>query len=674
MPKSQAFDVTDAQLRKSHFASLDGLCRWLCTELDHALSARSGVESEIKYAWALYQQDRTRGTSPWPNAADLTSPYGAEAVDAIHDRIMGTVFTEPVWTVEGWGPSAVKAPYVEEFHQRAQEEERLQTYLDEWVYRGLIEGVGTLETCEAVDLRRERQPKKIKLQLSEPGEDGQRLPIMGEDGRPALQQDESGQYLEAEGDEPAADMEIDSLEPVRMGPEYDVIPYLDFLTLPGHARARKEIWGYAKRFYRRVPELTAKVGLGMYDKAAVAAIGTDNERMETGTEAPSAGNVAVQDGPTAQKELWEVQFLADCDGRGERWYRATVSKDRIQLLRVKVDDRTTRYTQFIPFPKPGSAGRGYSLLTNKIITVLEEDTAIRNLRADRAAFKASQPILRQVNALWDPYEQPMGPGRVLDVRDKNELSLLQGIEDVPVSVLQWKQDVRGDFDRLLGTNDTALGQDTQENKTLGEVQLRAGYSEVRMNVILKRFAESMEEIWQVRHTIWKRTLANRDKLPVMRALAIGRIADGIEVQGIASDGTATAELLEGTFWGKPKGSVETSDLNRIRQDTVGLLGVLKPLFQVNPMMAQLWQTVPAAKSLTKQILRVFRWPDPQSIIGPEAHGVFDAMEMQQQMQALQADPRMQVLQSLMGASDGAPMPGAAMGQPALEASTGTQVM
>lgn len=673
MPKSQAFDVTDALLKKSEFTDREGLCRWLCQELDHAISARSGVESEIKYAWALYQQDRTRGNMPWPNAADLTSPYGAEAVDAIHDRIMGTVFTEPVWTVEGWGPSAVKAPYVEEFHQRAQEEERLQGYIDEWVYRGLIEGVGTLETCEAVDLRRERQQKKIKLQLGAPGPDGQALPIMGEDGQPALQQDETGQYLEAEGDEPAADMEIDSLEPVRLGPEYDVIPFLDFLTLPGHARSRKEIWGYAKRFWRRVPELNAKVKLGMYDKAAVTAIGTDNERTETGSEAPASGTVPAQDGPTAQKELWEVQFLADCDGRGERWYRATVSKDRYQMLRLKVDDRTTRYTQFIPFPKPGCAGRGYSLLTNKIITVLEEDTAIRNMRADRAAFKASQPILRQVNALWDPYEQPMGPGRVLDVRDKNELTLLQGIEDVPASVLQWKQDVRGDFDRLLGTNDTALGQDTQENKTLGEVQLRAGYSEVRMNVIIKRFAEPMEELFQVRHTIWQRTLANIGKLPTMRALAIGRIADGIEVSGIASDGMATPELLDGVFWGKPKGSVETADLNRIRQDTIGLLQALPGVFQVNPMMAQLFQTIPAAKSLTKQILRVFRWPDTQSITGPEAKGVFEQMEMQQQMAAMQADPRMQVLQSLMGAGDSAPMPGAALG-PGLQPSTTAQVM
>lgn len=667
--KSQAFDITDAQLRKSRFESKDGLCRWLVDELEHAISARSGVESEIKYAWAIYQQDRTRGRNlPWPDAADLTSPYGAEYTDALQARLMTTIFTEPVWTVEGWGPSAVKAPYVEEFHQRAQEDERFQAYADEWTLRGLIEGVGTLEISESVEMRREMQRKKVKLALHE----GQ--PVLGDDGQPALEQDEAGQYLEAEGDEPSADVDVDGVEPVRLGPDYDVIPYLDFLTLPNHAKSRKEVWGYAKRFWRRVPELTAKVRLGMYDTAAVKAIGEDNERQTLPDEAPQVQTVPTQDGPTAQKELWEVQFLADCDGQGERWYRATVSKDRSQLLRLKVDDRATRYVQFTPFPRPGSAGRGYSLITNKMLTVIEEDTAIRNLRADRAAFKASQPMMRMQNALWDPYEQPIGPGRVLDVHDMNEIKMLQGIEDVPVSVMQWKQDVRVDGDRLLGTNDTALGQDTQEQKTLGEVQLRAGYSEVRMNVILRRFSEAMEEVWQARHTIWKRTLANRDKLPVTRALTIGRMADGIEVSGLAADGTVTADLLDGVFWGKPKGSVETADLNRIRQDTIGLLQSLPGVFQVNPMMAQLFQTIPAAKSLTKQILRVFRWPDTQSIIGPESKGVFEQMEMQQQMAAMQADPRMQVLQSLMGASDGAPMPGAAMGQPALQPSTGASVM
>jgi hypothetical protein len=653
-PKSEAFDVTDAQLRKSAFKDRAGLCSWLCTELENAISARSGVESEIKYAWAIYQQDRTRGrNTPWPDAADLTSPYGAEYVDALHARLMANTFTDTVWMVEGWGESAEKAPFVEEFHQRAQEDERYQGYEDERVLRALIEGVGTLEITESVEMRRQQDRKRVKLRLHEGA------PVLGEDNEPELEQDELGAYVEAQGEDPSAEVDVDSLEPVRIGPSYDVIPFLDFLTLPQHAKSKNEVWGYAKRFWRRVPELTAKVMLGMYDKQAVKDIGEDNERQTLSDEAPTITTVPTQDGPLAQKELWEVQFLADCDGKGERWYRATVSKDRVKLLRLKVDDRTTRYNQFIPFPKPGSAGRGYSLITNKMITVIEEDTAIRNLRADRAAFKASQPILRKVNALWDPYEQPMGPGRVLDVRDANEITLLQGIEDVSNGVMLWKQDVRTDGDRLLGTNDTALGQNTDETKTLGEVQLRAGYSEVRINVILKRHAESVEEVGMARHTIWKRTLRERENLPPMRATRIGRMADGIEVSGLGADGTVSADLLEGIYWFKPKGSVETSDLMRVRSDFVGFLQALGPLMQMNPQLGMLLRTVPAAKSIMKQAMRVFRWPDRQSILGPEGHGVFEQMEQQTQMQNALADPRMQLLQSLMGASDGAQAPGAA---------------
>jgi hypothetical protein len=664
--KSQAFDVTDKALKKSHFGDLKGLCRWLCEELDLALAARSGEDAEIRYYWALYQMDRTRGrNAPWPDAADLTSPYGSEYVDALHARIMGSVFTEPVCTVEGWGESAIKAPYVEEFHQRAQEDARYQGFEDERVLRALVEGVGTLEITEATEMRRTMDRKRVKLRLNEG------LPVMGEDGQPELDQDAEGQYLDAGQDDPAAEADIESLEPVRIGPDFDVIPWSDFVTLPGHARQRKEIWGYAKRFWRRVPEITAKATMGMYDRTAVEAIGTDNEKQETGTDMPSSSTVASQDGPTAQKELFEIQFLADCDGKGERWYRATVSKDRHQLLRLKVDDRTTRYTQFIPFPKPGRAGRGYSLI-GKMITVIEEDTAVRNLTADVAAFRASQPVLRQSNALWDPYTDPIGPGRVIDVRDPKEITLLQGVQDVPPSLMVWRQNVRTDGDRLLGTNDTALGQDTEGQKTLGEVQLRAGYSEVRMNVILKRHAETVEETFQAMHTIWKRTLFSRDKLPPSRATTIGRMADGIEISGLASDGTVTADLLDGVFWFKPKGSVETSDLNRMRADMVGLLQALPAVAQINPQIGMLFQTIPAAKSLIKQVLRVFRWQDVQSIIGPEAGGVFDQMLMQQQMAQANADPRVQLLQGLMGAGNGAPMAAGPMAGGADAAPVGAQ--
>ena len=60
-----------------------------------------------------------------------------------------------------------------------------------------------------------------------------------------------------------------------------------------------------------MPELTASAKRGVYDAAAVEALGTGNERDGSTETAPVQATVSDQKGPTAQKELYEVQFLAD---------------------------------------------------------------------------------------------------------------------------------------------------------------------------------------------------------------------------------------------------------------------------------------------------------------------------------------------------------------------------
>jgi hypothetical protein len=646
--KSDAFDIRESQMKGAYGESYADLALWLSRELDTGLETRGDVTSDIRYGWTLYEQGRTRlGTNaPWPDAADLTSPYASEYVDALHARVMQTVFTEPVFTVEGWGDSSARAPFVEEFHQRAQEDERLQGYLDEVLLRSWIEPAGILEVSESFELRRERQRKRVKIQTDE----FTGGPVMGEDNQPVLQTNpETDEYLESEDpNEPSADVDVDVWEPVRMGPAYDVVPYLDFLTLPAHARNNTQIWGYAKRFWRRVPELKARVQLGVYDKHAVEEIGEENERQTLSDEAPETRTVPSQLGPLAQKELWEIQFLADLDGQGERWWRATVHKDKRQLLRLKYDDRTTRYLRFVPFPKPGSVD-GYSLVTHKLITIIEQDTAVRNMWADRAALAAAVPLKRQTGALWDPYEQPFGPRAVIDVRDMNEIQPME-MPDVPNSITQWKQDIRADADRLIGQNDTSLGTQTEEHRTLGEVQLRAGYAEVRTDLIVKRFKEPLEELGQARHNIYKRQLAGRAQgLPMPQSMVFGLEARGIDVQSLSTDGRITADMLEGQFWFKPRGSVESADRNRQKSDFNQLMQALPGLMQANTMIAAIFQSQPAAKSIVEQMLRVYNWPDKQAFLGSEAQGL---MGQQAQMQSPQMQVLMQMAQMGGGAGTG----------------------
>lgn len=660
--KPSAFDLKASQF-KGQWSSWDDLAAWLAIEIDQAISGRGNANAELRYNWDYYEQNRMRGSNaPWPDAADLPSPLAPEYTDAVHARLMQTICVKPMWTVEGYGDAAKRAPFVEEFHQRAQEDERLQAYLDEWLLRGLVEGVGILEVSEAYEMRRNVQRRRVKLQLDEAT--GQ--PIHGDSG-PVLATDEDGDYLDAENEQDAsAEVDIDQPEPVRLGPEYDVVPFMDFYVLPAHARNNTQVWGYAKRLFRRLPQLAGCVSRGIYDAEAVKAIGTaDESSNQPGPAAPAIVAPVPQDGATAQKELYEVQVLLDLDGQGERWWRITLHKDSRKCLRGKMDDRTTRYIRWMPFPKPGTVDRGYSLIGNKLITVIEEDTARRNMTADRMALKIAQPIKRKVTALWDPLEQPFGPRQVIDVRDMDELQPVQGIEDVPNSVMAWRNCIRDDGDRLIGQNDVARGVITeQESKpTATQVATTAQASEVRIAVIRSRMQEPLEELGLARHAIWKRTLASNPNLPIRRAMVLGRDVPGVEASAYPEDNRVTAQMLEGSFWFMPRGSADTADPMRQRSDFVGLLQTLPQIAQMNPAIGQIFSTLPAAKALVEQMLRVFRWPDRQSFLGSEADDVFkrlqEAQDSQREQQAMMADPRMQLL---LAAGGGMPQGPAAPGQ------------
>src|SRR5687767_8956884 len=120
-PEQKAWDVRLSADKKQEFT------QWLCRELDNAIASRSVNTLDVRYWWTLYEQGRTReATAPWQDAADLTSYLITEKVDALRARILRTVFVDPVYTVEGWGESAGKAPFVEDFHQWALESEGLQ--------------------------------------------------------------------------------------------------------------------------------------------------------------------------------------------------------------------------------------------------------------------------------------------------------------------------------------------------------------------------------------------------------------------------------------------------------------------------------------------------------------------------------------------------------------------
>lgn len=619
------------------------LALWLAQQIDDTMAAKSAQDSEVDYWHMLYEQARTRSAKnlPWPDAADLTSYLACEKVDALHARLMKTIWTEPVCTVAGYGKSAGNADFVEEFHQWKAEEERLQGVLDKWALISLIEPRGLIEVFEGSEWRTTR--KRVMAQVQVDQETGGI--VYDEDGNPQPMRDPNGILLEQnDPQQMAAEVLVDATENQRIGPQYRIIPYRDSVILPAHARDQDEIYGYGKRLWKRHTELLAlsRGPRAIYDQDAVDALTSTGDRETDAALERSNVSVAPQDDTTAEKELWEVLLLIDlklfCETwgvkppkgikPGSRWHLITLAKASSTpvILRIQHDDlERSRFVNAILFPRTDRAAEGFSFVGHKLITTVEEHTAYRNMAADRSAMANAAPIMRQQGALWDPVEQPWGPKAVIDVRDPRELNQVQ-VTDVPASVFTHIQMSERTAERLAGVNDVASGQVSQSDRTLGEVQMATEQSFVRMDLVIRRFQEAIEELYQIRHAIWKRTLAEKqDGIDAPQSLLVGMEGRGVSIDAFMPDQKITAALLEGAFRFKPHGSVETADQGKQRGDYVQAMQFLPQVMQSEPLITQRFGPQ-AFRMIMRQFVKLFRIPNPQAFLGSPAQDVL----MQQQ--------------------------------------------
>ena len=606
----------------------DKLAQWLVYEIDKAQAAKSASDVEIAYWHVLYEQGRTRSALnvPWPDAADLTSPIATEKVDALRSRIVKTVAVDPIWTVEGWGDAGPKAPFVESFHQWQAETEGFQAAFSKAVHLSLIEPRGVLEVYETTTRRPVRKTIKAAIQLAQDGS-----ALIGQDLQPMLQQNPDGTYVEVTDDpntppemQPASsDVVIDDYEPIANGPRHRTIPYRDFLVLPGHAREKDEIWGYAKRFYKRVDQLLERVKEGVYDKDAVEAMGDADERMNEGATTLAGDAIALvsQEDGLAEKELHELLVLVELDKTGYRWFVITLHKETSQILRLQYDDiGRPRYFSFVPFPRPNSV-EGYSFVGHKLITTIEENTAWRNMLADRAALQLQAPIKRMQNALWDPDDEPMGPKCIMTVRDMNEVQAFE-MPDYTAPARERIIDTERQAEKLGGMTDIASGSKPSEDRTLGETRLVTAFSEVRIEEVVRNIQEVVEEIAQVRHLMWKRALALMpDGLEAPTNVLQGLETRGADVTQYMPNKRFAATILEGAYRFKPRGSVEATDRHQQRQDFAESLQALSAMAAAAPMIGILLQQPATAKALLETWVNLFNVSDKQAFLGPDTLGL-----------------------------------------------------
>lgn len=601
-----------------------GFTDWICQEITAARDARARhiCDGGFIDTWhAMYeQQERPKAARPWPDAADLASYIPTEKVDALRARLVQIVFGgEPLCTVEGIGETNERVVKVEEFHQWKAEDERLQTYVAKAIHTGLIEGVGVLEVTERHGMKKSRGPFRAALKRDE-----YLRPILGDDFQPQPAMTESGMLEPWSGDEsePYVEVTRESVDYIGRGPQYRVLTLKDFLFLPGHAEDMSDVWGFARRIYMRLPDLQQRVKQGLYDADAVEAMGTDGEREPRAEHARQGIEIAAQQGPTAEKELWEVHLLADIDGDGiEEWCVVCVSLQHQVLLRAAFDSiEQVRYVPFTPFPRPRSV-YGYSFVGTKLVTIADEHTALRNMKADRQALAGNAPILRESTSIWDPDDAMWGPNAVIDVRSVNEIKVLQ-VPDVPSSTYQSEQTILGAAERVTGLNDASVSGVTPDTKrTATEIAATSNASFVRVDEPAAYLQESLEDLYILRHLLWTRALENEESgiVPPERVMV------GLQSRGLTlpTDGPFkfTASDLHGHFRFKPRGSSATADKLKLRQDFAEFVtNALPALMRTFPAQAQqIAMNSQAFYELLEQALRLYGFTNLQSVLKqPEA--------------------------------------------------------
>lgn len=580
----------------------------LATEIDYAIQARErivGDDQAIDQAYKKYEggdKNLTKNT-PWQGAANLGSPIVTDKVDALRARIVSTIFADPIWTVEGYGKSAERAPLVEDYHQWKAEASGLQKTLSRVIHTSLIEGTGVLEVSDRVTWRKGLRRARVLLQRNpldgsvvlDPAT-GQATPVIKADGK----------FVEAEPGEPHAVTIVSDVVRATTGPSYRVLSLKNFLVMPGHASEKADVWGYAKRVYRRLPELRTAEEQGYYKN--VDQLGKSTERQQTPEERRMGQDIAPGYDDTAEIEIWEINILADFDDDGfEEWYVVTFHKDRRVILRCQyLDYNTPHYILFTAFPRPHSV-YGYSYAEDKLGSLYDEHAGLRNMFFDRSALATSAPLKVLEGSPFDVNPRPFGPREKIRVRDINDVTQLD-IKDVPNSVMTAMTMCLQFAERLSGQSDTSTGVMAQQDRTLGEIKITTEQSFVRIDEDVKNIQEAMEELFLVNHAIYLAALeeSGGEDLP-------DTVTQSMQERGIEQF-RVTADDLFGVWRGKPKGSVEASDFSRMRADFAQLMTALTQMAQVSPALAAHLGNPAFMRSFLSQMARVYRWPDRWNLV------------------------------------------------------------
>jgi hypothetical protein len=452
----------------------------------------------------------------------------------------------------------------------------------------------------------------------------------------ALNVDENGQ--------PTVALEFENVL-VKQGVELKFIPWEDSLCLPATARTPEDCYGLGERLMIRGSELMSGAKAGKYFKAEVDAVldrGNEpqpqerNERSGHMGIAPDyAGNYMGQRDPLYKQHLcYELCWQMDTDDDGQmEWVIITLHWDTKRILRCQYlpyEHGQCYYTHFGYFIRPREL---WSMsVAEKIAGIQDAASAVLNQLIDHGdlVLNLHGNWFYDGTADFNPAKTIIQMGVPIRVGNVDGVKLID-VGPIPQEHYNLYQLLKDMADLVTATSNPSLGKTTDTQKTLGEVQIVAGASNMIFEEHAARVARAWAKVWdQVRwlaaqfgdngQVKYRKTarpsqrIANQDQPSQPQPMGPGYSFEVID-----------AELLMAEVDLIPAGLRQLSDM----QSRLNQASIVQNTALVHPL---LMQNLPALAIILDQFLQATGIPQRQKIMAlveQYVQGVEQAMQEQQ---------------------------------------------
>ncbi len=405
-------------------------------DIDNALTASSDLRTRIDNWNKQYEGITTPTNFPWTNAANMHVPVTAIAVDAIHARLLGTIFNiEPIVLVKG--KNREKAAKVQEILNYYWDVMMaFKEKIDSWVLKTLIEGTGVLKLIWKQEIKKTRTIEEIIPEV-----EVEILPIEGR---------EPQYYIK----------EVEEI--VYEGPSLEVIPLQDIIV-PPRARSVEESKFIVHRFYLRWSDLKKRELEGIYDnieeiKNKITEQYKREEVYRTIQETIGITETMENRFENMEFELYEYWGGYDINNDGiDEECIFTLESSTLTLIRADINSYLHGNRPFVILKIIPREGFFYGIgLCERLESLQAEINTVHNDRLNNQALAIAKIFKVRKGSGFDPTLQELYPGATIFLEDLNDLQILE-MGDIKSSSFLEEPMLREYIERATGVTDYTLG-------------------------------------------------------------------------------------------------------------------------------------------------------------------------------------------------------------------------